>query len=368
MNNASRPRLLPARRLWSVLVLASLLAVAPVCSEEVEPRPAIDAPLAATALVLDFTEVDGRLFAVGERGHVLISDEGQLWRQAEHVPVRATLTRITHADGQLWAVGHDTTIITSRDGGGNWELQYFAPELEQPLLDVLFFDDQEGLAIGAYGLYMTTDDGGANWHPEEIAERVTSEAIDWGMGVEEEDDQDDGIVDDDSIWDADDLYDADMDFDRGCYEFMECHLNQVTALSEQELMIAAERGYGFRSTDRGETWESFRFPYPGSMFGILPMGDECVVAFGLRGNIQKSCDFGDEWEILDTGTDQNLMGGARSADGTIIMVGASSTEIILHQDGRLEQAAERLGTDYATVIETAAGRRIRGGENGVQHD
>ncbi|MCG8466491.1 MAG: hypothetical protein MI750_16815, partial [Xanthomonadales bacterium] len=49
--------------------------------------PAVDnqlvyeAPLAAASLVLDITQSGDHYVAVGERGHVLLSDDGSSWRQ-----------------------------------------------------------------------------------------------------------------------------------------------------------------------------------------------------------------------------------------------------------------------------------------------
>ena len=77
------------------------------------------------------------------------------------------------------------------------------------------------------------------------------------------------------------------DANLGCYEFGECHLNAIIEVDDDRLMIAAERGYGFRSTDDGNTWEAFRFPYTGSMFGLLQQQD-CLLAFGLRGTSRRA--------------------------------------------------------------------------------
>lgn len=319
-----------------------------------EPLPAIHAPLADKSLVLDVIHTGQRFVAVGERGHVLLSEDGDSWRQARHVPIQSTLTRVTRAGEMLWAVGHGATIIRSDDGGETWALQHYEPGWERPLLDVYFFNPDEGIAAGAYGLFMRTNDGGAEWQVEEIAELVTGEAIEWPESPG-----------DDWLDEDEDFYDAALDFDRGCYETMECHLNAVLDLGDGRLMIAAERGYGYRSTDGGETWESFRFPYPGSMFGLLPSGG-CIIAFGLRGNVQRSCDFGDEWHRLDAGTESTLMGGTAGAEGTLIMVGAGATVLRLAPDGSFMLTGDRLGSDYAAVAVDQAGRLILGGEDGLR--
>ena len=166
------------RRPWRVaaaLLLPFTMAIAQ--DEPPEPQPAIDAPLADQSLMLDVIEHNGGYVAVGARGHVLLSGDGREWRQAQNVPVQATLTRVTQFGRRLWAVGHDAVIISSSDGGENWFIQNWSPEDQEPLLDVLFLNPNEGFAIGAYGRFMTTNDGGINWRTQRLTERVASEAI-----------------------------------------------------------------------------------------------------------------------------------------------------------------------------------------------
>lgn len=369
MQSRHREQAGPGPWLLLLVVLGVLSVVGPtVMAQYDEPQPAVHARLADQALTLDVITTEGGLVAVGARGHVLLSADGTLWHQAEHVPTQATLTRITSADGRLWAVGHDTVIIASDDGGEEWQLQNFEPELEQPLLDVHFFDGERGVAIGAYGLYMTTTDGGESWESETIADRVTNEAIDWEQALQDEA----GVAESEDATDTEDgdypdYYDADTDFDRGCYEFLECHLNRLLALGDGRLMIAAEQGYGYRSTDGGDTWESFRFPYSGSMFGLVARG-ECIIAFGLRGNVQRSCDFGDSWDLLETESEQSLMGGALAPDGDVVMVGSGAARVTLHPDGRFSEEPGGLGSDYAMVVILEDGSIVLAGEDGLRHD
>ncbi|NBB93146.1 MAG: hypothetical protein GVY32_08265 [Gammaproteobacteria bacterium] len=334
-------------------------------AQSIEPVPAERVPLADESLILDVTRAGERFVAVGARGHVLVSIDGSEWEQAESVPVRATLTRVEFVGGRLWAVGHDTTIIHSTDLGRTWSLQYFkplwdGPISERPLLDVHFFDANRGVAVGAYGLIMHTDDAGRTWTTENMEDQMTSEAIEWEQP--EESDEETG---DDP---ANEFYDASQDFDRGCYEFMECHLNAVLALDDQRVMLAAEGGYGFRSRDGGQTWESFRFPYPGSMFGLVPVSGG-VMAFGLRGHVQLSRDFGDSWEELDTGVTSTLLGGGIDPQGYPVMVGAGATVLTynpISSDFQVQQ--DRLGSDYAAVAFDENGTMILAGENGLSNE
>lgn len=335
------------------MAVLSLSLIAPgFAQEEILPRPAYHAPKATQALTLDLIETDAGWVAVGERGHVLLSKDGQTWTQAEFVPVQSTLTRVTASDGHLWAVGHDSTIIHSHDGGQTWDLQNFQPELEQPLLDVHFLDRMQGLAIGAYGLYLTTEDGGQTWQEMNMADLMVSEAIDWAA-IEAR------IVAEDP--------DA-MGFDRGCYEFMECHLNAVLDLGDGRYMIAAERGYGFRSTDAGASWESFRFTYPGSMFGLVETS-RGILAFGLRGQVQLSRDFGDSWALLDSPTQSTLLGAATASDGTVLMVGAGAARLRYDPEtGVFDLTEDRLGNAISSVVFTEDGKAVFAGEEGISHE
>ena len=88
---------------------------------EPEPRAAQLMPRAAQSLLIDIARAGERLVAVGERGHVLYSDDsGQRWIQAP-VPVSVMLTAVWFLDAQHgWAVGHDGMIIATDDGGASW--------------------------------------------------------------------------------------------------------------------------------------------------------------------------------------------------------------------------------------------------------
>ena len=100
------------------------LSMAAAAANAAGPQPAINSVRASKSLLLDVAVAGKRLVAVGERGHVVYSDDGgQTWAQAS-VPTRSLLTAVsfpTARDG--WAVGHDGTVIHSADGGQTWTLQ-----------------------------------------------------------------------------------------------------------------------------------------------------------------------------------------------------------------------------------------------------
>ena len=130
-------------------------------------KAAMKSHLASKSLLLDIEKIsEDKLVAVGEYGHILLSNDGEEWEQA-NVPVQSTLTAVSFYNDTLgWAVGHDATILHTNDGGKSWLIQHNQPELEKPLLDILFKNPKEGIAIGAYGLVLRTIDGGNTWSKE----------------------------------------------------------------------------------------------------------------------------------------------------------------------------------------------------------
>ena len=316
--------------LFSIALTAPPAAGAP---QDDEIETSLIKPLAARSLLLDGAAAGELMMAVGERGHVLVShDQGETWRQVE-VPTRSTLTAVFLHDGQLgWVVGHDSVILRTRDGGESWERLHWAPELEQPLFDVWFEDADHGFAIGAYGYFLETSDGGDTWNERTIVNE-------------------------------DDQLEADP------YAFTsaaDLHLNHIARAGSGRLYIAAEAGGAFRSDDGGATWVALEPPYRGSFFGSLPLADDSVLLFGLRGNLFRSDDAGETWQRLETDTVALLTDGVRMANGPVIVTGLAGTLLVSHDGGEsfeLAQQADRQG--LATVLPTPDGGLILVGEFGV---
>ena len=309
------------RRPVAAATVAVLMAAVGMgfAQEEIAPEPAIMAALAPRALALDVTAVDDAYVAVGERGHILIStDDGATWQQAPS-PTRTALTAVSFVDREHgWAVGHDSAILRTTDGGLIWELVNWAPEDEAPLFDVWFSDIDNGFAIGAYGTFYVTSDGGVTWEFEPI---------------------------------------SDADF----------HLHAIARAPGGNLFIAAEAGTAYRSDDGGVSWAELPSPYEGSFFGVLPLDDEVVLLFGLRGHVFRSSDAGESWEPVDTGTVAMLTDGIRLADGTVVMVGLGGTVLVSRDGGvtfELHQQANRRG--ISAIVETADGSLVMSGEFGVK--
>ena len=292
--------------------------------------PALPNSKPSKAVLLGADHAGDRVVAVGARGLITYSDDdAETWKQAS-VPVSLALTAVTFPSPEKgWAVGHEGIVLTSKDGGENWETQLTGaqileqslpsleadigrleaeveanedPELEEdltwaledaeaalddakmaleegtsnPLLDVWFKNDTEGYIVGAYGTFLKTTNGGETWE---------------GIGRK--------LANPDKL-----------------------HLNQITAGDDGTLFIAGEAGMAFRSSDQGETWERMDIPYDGSLFGVLTLGDSKVVVHGLRGNVLYSTDNGDSWNTLETGSSSTYI-ASTLANGNVYLVGAS---------------------------------------------
>ncbi len=310
-------------------------AAASAPTTDLVDRPADLEPAAARSLLLDIVRAGQRLVAVGERGHVLLSDDdGRHWRQAKSVPSRTLLTAVAFADArQGWAVGHDEIILHTADGGETWSRQHYAPEAQQPLLDLWFADARRGIAVGAYKSYYVTGDGGATWTRTPFEPAPPPGAKPAGP--------DDDIP-------------------------PEYHLNRITGRGDR-LYIAAEAGQLYRSDDAGHSWRTLRSPYNGSFFGLLPLAGDAVLAFGLRGNLFRSDDGGVTWRKLESGTTAMLTDGFALPDGRLALVGLSGTVLVSADAGigwTLAQQEDRKGLSAA--LPAAAGALVAVGEDGAR--
>lgn len=264
------------------------------------PEQAWIKPGAGQSLLLDIANNNGRWVVVGERGHVLISDDAESWTQVR-VPTRAMLTAVDlYGQGTGFAVGHDATIIRTRDNGETWERVYGNPEGQAPFLDVVIADAERVIAVGAYGLYAETNDGGESWVEHVLEPREPGQDVGARQSGEEE-------------------------------FFYDFHLNDIEIADSGRWYIAAEAGAVYRSDDRGESWLSLPSPYEGSFFGVLPMAGESLLLFGLQGRLYRSDDAGASWRRFDTGTDATLSNGLRLDDGTALITGYAG--IVLKQVG-----------------------------------
>ncbi|MDX9787787.1 MAG: YCF48-related protein [Desulfobacterales bacterium] len=379
MTQSTRFAVTPLNRRWLLFIAVFVFVLSgsvPIYAvTDLLHRPAMKTGKAVSSMLTDVANTGTRLVAVGERGHILYSDDkGINWQQAE-VPTSLTLTAVYFPSAQKgWAVGHDGVVLHSEDGGLNWTRQLdgmalieagltlakslvaekeaalaaadpenqtaLSSELDalrftmedfqrsfdekiccEPLMDVWFKNDMEGFVVGAYGQIGRTVDGGKTWQ---------------------------------ACWDRIDNPDRN-------------HLNSICAGAKGSIFIAGEFGSIFRSLDEGAHFEKLSSSsYDGSFFGIVAYpNDPFVIAYGLGGNIVHSTDLGETWRHLETETGGTIGGATVCSDGTLIMVSYSGV-ILIGSGETATFTQQKVGAGWIGVADALDGNAVMVGMRGAQ--
>ncbi|WP_460156831.1 WD40/YVTN/BNR-like repeat-containing protein [Pseudomonas sp. S2_H10] len=343
-------------RLMCLMALPLSLAHAAAVGDTLD-TPAMQAPQAKSAVLLDLARAGARLVAVGERGIVLLSDDnGVSWRQTA-VPVSVSLTAVQFIDANTgWAVGHAGVVLVSHDGGEHWAVQLDglrAAQLElvaarqqlpsandqeaaaarvqtaerlagegadKPFLAVQFVDARHGLIVGAYGLAFRTDDGGVTW-------QSIMGNIDNPMGA---------------------------------------HLSAITQQG-QHWFLAGEQGYLARSDDAGQSFTQLESPYTGSFFTVQMRDDGVLLVAGLKGNAFVSSDLGQSFQPAPVTMPVSFSDAIRTDDGQLLLVNQSGA--LFRTDNppgaMLKPIGKPLGKPVSSVIQAADGSLTLAGFTGL---
>ncbi len=305
----------------NVRFLAFILAWAACCATSsvwAQPFPVFSEKVLSRLSLLDVVRAGKRIVAVGARGYIIYSDNnGKAWRPAR-TPTQAMLTATYFiSETRGWAVGHDSSIWTTDDGGLNWRQQYVDIQSGAPLLDVWFKNEKFGIAVGAYGAYLETRDGGRSWQSRQI-------------------------IEDDK------------------------HINAIAAQGER-IYLAGEGGLLYVSDDSGGAWRAAISPYSGSFFGLLALPDNVALAFGLRGNIVRSGDGGQTWQAAQSPTRASLMGGDFTENGDIFLSGLGGTLLFSHDRGLSFTSLPMVsGKSWAALLAVDPDQLVLVGEAGVK--
>jgi photosystem II stability/assembly factor-like uncharacterized protein len=300
---------------------------------DVLDTPAARSALAPRALLNGLARAGERIVAVGQRGHIIYSDDaGQSWHQAE-APVSSDLVAVnfpTATDG--WAVGHDGVVLHTKDGGQSWALQLDGRRLgergaENPFLDVWFRDARNGYIVGAFGLALRTADGGAIWQP---------------LNNEVENPK-------------------------------ELHLYAVRGIGA-DVWIAGEQGLLLKLAPGESTFRAIELPYKGTLFGITGGGNggnggdgQTVIAHGLRGTVLRSTDGGRQWQQVHTGLQVGLTANARAGDGRLVIVSQAGHVLESRDEGASFKPVQAAGVPPAAAVTIAGGGAfIVAGPRGVR--
>lgn len=310
------------------VALASVLALcltAPVLAAFQDPLdvPAAKSALAPRALANGLAMAGKRMVAVGQRGHILTSEDGgKTWAQAT-VPVSTDLTAVFFVTPERgWAVGHGGVVLATQDGGKSWNKQLdgralgkllvghyeghdgtgmsaeklaqmradakrFADEgPDKPFLDLWFEDENTGYVVGLFNLILKTGDGGKTWQP----------------------------------W-----------FDRTDNP-QAYHFYAIRPVGN-DLYLAGEQGMVQKLDKAAQRFKALPLDYKGTFFGITGKPG-AVIVYGLRGTSFRSGDDGKSWQKIETGVVSGLTGATITADGRILMVTQGGQVLVSSDDGR----------------------------------
>jgi photosystem II stability/assembly factor-like uncharacterized protein len=275
----------------AMLATLSLLPAASPAADfrDVLDVPAVASPFASKRLLNGLARAGTRVVAVGQRGHIVYSDDnGRTWTQAK-APISSDLVAVAFPTASRgWAVGHDGVVLHTVDAGLTWtrQLDGRSPgqNAENPILDVWFDDERTGFVVGAFNQVLRTTDAGRTW--ESWSERTDNPKA--------------------------------------------LHLYAIRRCGS-DLFVSGEQGLLLKLDPQSGRFRALDMPYAGTLFGIA-CGAKSVVAFGLRGNAYRSVDRGETWQKVDTGLQVGITGGA-SAAGRIVLVSQAGHMLVSADDG-----------------------------------
>ncbi|MDD3445187.1 MAG: YCF48-related protein, partial [Zavarzinia sp.] len=251
------------------------------------PRSLPDYPATATnpsrLRINGLAQAGDRLVAVGESGHVLISDDGaKSWRDgtvlsgAGVTRVDSTLTNVRFLGKELgFVVGHDGLVMRSTDEGASWTPIRFDEKYSDPLFDLCRSSTGTIVVVGSFGRLLTSTDKGDSFEQVDLDETLP-----------------DGP-----------------------------HLNDVACAGDGRVLAVGEFAQALRSRDGGATWEALQLPYNGSLYGVVQATNDRWIAFGMLGHVFTTDDFGDSWTEVKPGIETSLFGGLKLADGRVVLYG-----------------------------------------------
>lgn len=336
------------------LLRATLLAFG-LCASQVSyafkdplELPAIQAPKAAKALLLNVTSLGSNVLMVGERGIILKRDfaagdaaqgvkdnEGKVWMQAR-VPVSVNLTGVTFVNDTLaFVVGHDGVVLKSTDAGASWVKVFDGNKANEQVVaaakkkmediqsryDAASPAEQDKMSetLEAATFAFEDAEAGARFGPARPMLDVWFKDANTGWVVGSY-----GQIfetnDAGSTWTliANRLDNPDFRHYNGLY-------GDETGL----MLIAGEAGRVYISNDFGASWVRSDTGYNGHFYGtVVTRNDEgqpIVFAYGFGGNVYRLGAGATAWWQLKSPTKESLVQG--------ITVG--KTALFVDQKGRL---------------------------------
>lgn len=335
-------------RLMLLGVILTPAAFTHATSYDVLELPAGQSEMASRAPLYVVKKFGNRYYAAGMYGHIVYSDDGgTTWTQAEKVPVRSTLVDIFFINAeQGWAVGHEGIILHTADGGKTWEKQYdglrygeeglayysglaedepdnelydymigemefaISQGADKPFFAVIFYDENHGHVIGAYGMIMVTFDGGKHW--EHRLHTVDNESFN-------------------HIFDFAPLPQSGRFFMSG----------------EAGLLLIG-------SVDEEKATRAPSVPWEGSFFTTVAAADGSIVMGGLRGRMFRTADEAETWTVVEKPPTSSIIASIRLADGRLVAGGVAG-EVLVSKDNGLSFSMSPASGKVARIYDLAEG-------------
>jgi photosystem II stability/assembly factor-like uncharacterized protein len=308
---------LPAALCAAVLAWAGTALAAP-------PPPDTDTAIwrAQHGLLLGLSHAGtGTIVAVGNAGHILLSDDqGKTWQLAKS-PTDELLTAVIFPTPQEgWAVGQDEVVLHSIDAGRTWTQQHIKPAADQVLFTIISLASGTAppghlFASGSYNLILETQDG-KKWVESKIPN-------------------------------LDDDY----------------HLNCAVNRGD-DIMITGEAGHAF--IRYAGAWTAMKLPYDGSQFACLVGPDGSFYSFGLRGTAFRALPGARAWTKLDSATQKSFFGATTLSDGRMALVGGNGLlDLLDPKTGKMTVLPPPTGSTISAVLQNADGKLVLAGEDGI---
>ncbi len=271
--------------------------------------------LKINVLLKDIFVLDQKIWAVGEGGFIIHSDDGgYTWQQQTSGATRDIEGISFHDALQGWMVGGHT-IFSTTDGGQTWQQQ--TSEIGR-LLDISFHDALHGWAVGLGGEIFSTTDGGQKW------QKQTSGTRRWLLGISFHD-----ALQGWAVGNGGTILST-TDGGKTWQQQTSGTTNRLRGISFHDALqgwAVGDAGTILSTTDGGQTWQKQTSGWGGNLSGI---GFNDVLqgwAAGRDGTILSTTDGGKTWQQQASGRtsrlysisfNDTLQGWAVGGGGTIL--------------------------------------------------